>query len=49
MHCELNYVYMVLFRVLCGVRPLTSKPLVAPLYVIVCPIICFEGIESLKT
>ena len=28
-------------------QALTSKPLVAPLYLIVCPVICFLGIESL--
>ena len=27
-------------------QDLTLKPLVVPLYGIVCPIICFEGIES---
>ena len=39
---------MVPFRVLLCSQALTLKPLVALLYVIVCLIICFEGIESLQ-
>ena len=35
------------FRVLCAVEDSTSKPLVIPLYVILCPIICFEGFKLL--
>ena len=41
-----SYGDMVPFELLCGVR---TKPLVVPLYVIICPIISFEGIESLYT
>ena len=37
---------MVLFSVVCH-QDLTLKPLVALLYVVVCPVICFEGFESL--
>ena len=38
---------LVPFRVLLCCQPLTLKPLAVPFYVIVCLIICFEGIELL--
>ena len=37
---------ILLFSDVCH-QALTLKPLVAQLYVIVCPIICFEGTELL--
>ena len=47
-HHKLHHAHsdIVLFRVLCH-QDSTSKLLVVPLYITVCPIVCFKGIELL--
>ena len=46
--CEtkLHHVHGAVQSVVCR-QDLTLKPLVALLYIVVCPVICFEGIELL--
>ena len=46
-HRELNYAHMVTFMQECCVSSRLDFEAVAPLKVIVCPIICCEGTESL--